>query len=67
MRDESIGIQVDTHDVDELNEGQAELDVDGVGHVLHGSYELVVAPEQISHQPLLILGAESFNRGGILE
>lgn len=48
-----------THDVDQLYEGEAELDVDGVGHVLHWPDELVVAPEEIAHQPLLILGAQA--------
>lgn len=48
-----------THDVDQLDEGEAELDVDCVRHVLHWPDELVVAPEEIAHQPLLILGAQA--------
>lgn len=49
----------DTHDVDELHEGQAELDVDSVGHVLYGPDELVIPSEEVPHQPLLILGTKS--------
>ena len=47
-----------THDVDELDEGEAELDVDSVGHVLHGPDELVVAAEEIAHEPLLVFRAQ---------
>ena len=43
-----------TDHIDELNESQPEGDLDLLGHVLNGPDELVVAPEQVSHQPLLV-------------
>ena len=40
--------------IDELDESQAKGHLDLLGHVLHGSDQLVVASEQVSHQPLLV-------------
>ena len=40
--------------VDELNESQSESDLDLLRHVLHGADELVVATEEVPHQPLLV-------------
>ena len=43
-----------TYHADELYESESEGDLDLLRHVLHGADELVVAAEQVSHQPLLI-------------
>ena len=40
--------------VDELNESQSESDLDLLRHVLHRADELVVAAEEVPHQPLLV-------------
>ena len=44
----------DTHHIDQLDESQSKGYLDLLGHVLDGSDQLVVAPEQVSHQPLLV-------------
>jgi hypothetical protein len=45
----------ETYDINELHKSQSESHVDFLGHVLYGSNEFVVASEEVSHQPLLIL------------
>ena len=47
--------------IDELDESQAKGHLDLLGHVLHGSDQLVVASEQVSHQPLLVPRAHPCN------
>ena len=47
---------VEAYHADELNESQAEGDLHLLGHVLYGADELVVAPEEVPHQPLLVPG-----------
>ena len=44
----------DTHHIDQLDESQSKGHLNLLCHVLHGSDQLVVAPEQVSHQPLLV-------------
>ena len=43
-----------TYNINELNESQSEGDLDLLCHVLHRPDELVVAPEQVPHQPFLV-------------
>ena len=45
---------MDTYNVDQLDESQSECDLDLLCHVLDRSDELVVASEEIPHQPLLV-------------
>ena len=51
-----------THHIDQLDESQSKGYLDLLGHVLDGSDQLVVAPEQVSHQPLLVPRAHPCNR-----
>ena len=48
-----------THHIDKLYESQAKGHLDLLGHVLHGADELVIAAEEVTHQPLLITGPHS--------
>lgn len=48
-----------SHHVDQLHEGQPEVHVHLLRHILYRPDELVIPPKQISHQPLLIFGAET--------
>ena len=50
-----VNRNVFTYHADQLNESQAELDVDCFSHVFYGPNQLVVAKEQVGHQPLLVL------------
>ena len=73
MRDEMIASQTmltntiscswagNTYNVDELNESQSKRDLNLLSHVLHWSDQLVVAAEQVSHQPLLVPWPHSWN------
>ena len=56
------GKEGDTHHIDQLDESQSKGYLDLLGHVLDGSDQLVVAPEQVSHQPLLVPRAHPCNR-----
>ena len=51
-----------TYNINELNESQSEGDLDLLSHVLHWSDELVVAPEEVPHQPLLVPRANSWTQ-----
>ena len=42
-----------TYHIDNLGEGEAEGDVEGLGGVLGGSYPLVVVPHEVTHQSVL--------------
>ena len=44
----------DTHHIDQLDESQSKGYFDLLGHVLHRSDELVVAPEEVPDQALLV-------------
>lgn len=46
--------RVNTHDVDQLNEGESERDFHGLVHSLDRADELVVVPEQITDKPLFV-------------
>ena len=50
-----------THHIDQLDESQSKGYLDLLGHVLHGSDQLIVAPEQVPHQPLLVPRAHTCN------
>ena len=54
--------QCATYNINELNESQSEGDLDLLSHVLHRSDELVVAPEEVPHQPLLVPRANSWTQ-----
>ena len=54
-----------TYDINELNESQSEGDLDLLSHVLHGPDELVVAPEEVSNQPLLVPRPNTWNVQGL--
>lgn len=49
-----IGTLSATYNINQLNESQSEGDLNLLSHVLHWPDELVVAPEEVSHQPLLV-------------
>ena len=48
------GGEGDTHHIDQLDESQSKGYFDLLGHVLHRSDELVVAPEEVPDQALLV-------------
>ena len=56
-----------TYNINELNESQSEGDLDLLSHVLHWSDELVVAPEEVPHQPLLVPRANSWTQNSSSE
>lgn len=49
----------ESHHIDQLHEGEAEPHVYLLRHILHWSDEFIVPSEQISHQSLLIFGAQT--------
>ncbi len=51
-----------TYHIDELNESQTEGDLHLLSHVLHRPNKLVVPAKQVPHQPLLLLGAQTWKQ-----
>ena len=49
-----IGTLSATYNINQLNESQSEGDLNLLSHVLHWPDELVVAPEEVPDQALLV-------------
>ena len=50
-----------SYHIDELDESQTECDLDFLRHVLYGPDQLVVTAKEVADQPLLLLGAVTWN------